>query len=181
MDKMLFFIIIFLAIVVTMSAILAMGAVPKIFQTGEQVNKTQETLNQTQLIIMAQQQRDNQTRHEDEEREKQSAHFLNQINFILLEHHNELQSYIDKQNNTTQKLLQNQENMIRGIETLLNTTVKQIADNQLIIQKYGTENNAIGRAIAKELGMNITKILDEYYTKNNMTPIYPPPPSPSAN
>jgi type II secretory pathway pseudopilin PulG len=84
MDKMLFFIIIFLAIVVTMSAILAMGAVPKIFQTGEQVNKTQETLNQTQLIIMAQQQRDNQTRHEDEEREKQSAHVLNEINLIVL-------------------------------------------------------------------------------------------------
>jgi membrane glycosyltransferase len=45
MDKILAIIIIFLGISFLMAGILAMGAVPKIFQTGE------ETTNQTEIII----------------------------------------------------------------------------------------------------------------------------------
>jgi hypothetical protein len=54
MDKILAIIIIFLGISFLMAGILAMGAVPKIFQTGE------ETTNQTEIIIK-QFQRENNT------------------------------------------------------------------------------------------------------------------------
>jgi type II secretory pathway pseudopilin PulG len=166
-DKTLLIIVIFLSITILMAAILAMGAIPQIFRSAEKINQTQEIINQTQIQL-----------HEDEAREKQVTQILNQVKVIITEHHDELENYVDRQNNTTRKLLINQENMIHGIELLLNTTVTKISDNQLKVTKYGTENNAIGRAIAKELGLNITEVLDEYYTENNMTPIYPPPPPP---
>lgn len=60
---MLAVIIIFLSISALMAAILAMGAVPKIFQNAEVINQTQdETKNQTDIIIK-QFQRENNTTH----------------------------------------------------------------------------------------------------------------------
>ena len=74
MDKMLTIIIIFISMSILMAAILVMGAVPKIFQTGQQVNQTQATLNQTQMFIQEQAARDKQTRHEDQARFNQTQH-----------------------------------------------------------------------------------------------------------
>jgi hypothetical protein len=52
MDKILAVIIIFLGITFSLAGILAMGAVPKIFQSAEITNETKsETENQTKLII----------------------------------------------------------------------------------------------------------------------------------
>lgn len=69
MDKMLAFIIIFLGISILMAAILAMGAVPKIFQSAEKINQTQELVNQTQIQI-----------HEDQAREQQKSQIIKETN-----------------------------------------------------------------------------------------------------
>jgi hypothetical protein len=80
---MLTIIIIFLSMSILMAAILTMGAVPKIFRTGEQVNQTQSTLNQTQMFLQEQAARDKQTRHEDAARDSQRNQIVKETNKSL--------------------------------------------------------------------------------------------------
>lgn len=55
MDKILAFIIIFITVCIVLASLLVMGAVPKIFQTGEQ------TANQTDLMVKEFQRENNKT------------------------------------------------------------------------------------------------------------------------
>src|SRR5688572_30294034 len=66
MDKQLLIIIIFLVVTISLASLLVMGAVPKIFQTGEQINQTQTLINQT--------------KHEDDARDIQRYLIVNETN-----------------------------------------------------------------------------------------------------
>jgi hypothetical protein len=176
MDKILAVIIVFLGITFSLAGILAMGAVPKIFQTGEKVD---------QSLIQ---------QHEDQARENQSNKITRETNKSINELEQRLYKFFnvsaersERGQQERQKLLQdnqllfrNQEAMLKGIQKILNEAVTKMTEHQLTIKKYGSENNALGRAISEELGLNVTTILNEYYTKHNMTQIYPPPPAPNT-
>jgi predicted P-loop ATPase/GTPase len=162
MDKILAIILIFVAMMIIMAAVLAMGAVPKIYQGVEISNQT--------LI----------QQHEDDARNNQSQLILNNTSRVIYNHQKDLEEYMTILFNDNHQLLQNQETMLKGIQKILDDAVAKMTEHQLTIKKYGTENNALGRAIAKELGLNVTTILNDYYTEHNMTPIYPPPPKPAG-
>lgn len=180
-DKQLLIIIIFLGVTFSLAGILVMGAVPKIFQSADKINQTQEIVNETLLQQHEDQARLNQTIHEDQARRNQSQTILNETKLLVASHQDQLEKYMVKIFKDNHILLENQENMLKGIGILLNDTVKRIIDNQIKVSKYGTENNALSRAIAEKLGLNVTKVFDEYYIENNITPVHPPPPPSTSN
>ena len=73
----------------------------KIIETS---NQTQQKLNQTEVLLQ-------QTKHEDEGREKQ----LNITRQIILEHHDDVMDYIIKTNNTTDKIIKENNLMLKKI------------------------------------------------------------------
>lgn len=104
MDKMLAIIIIFLGISALMAAILAMGAVPKIFQNAEVINQTQdETKNQTEIIL----------------------------------------KQFQRENNTTQKILENQNQSLSNQAILIKDMQKSIKQNYLAIEQNHNISNYI--------------------------------------
>jgi hypothetical protein len=154
MDKMLAFIVLFLIVSVVMAAVLVMGAVPAIFKTKDLVNQTQITL------------------HEDQQRAQQVKQILESVKLITEDNNAELKYYIDRQNNTTRKLLENQERVMNqhniqgGIHHMIQELVKNITiENNKLIDKLGNENNAMLRSILIEMGKNPDKVIKDYYKK----------------
>jgi hypothetical protein len=171
MDKQLLIIIIFLTISFAFIGIYSMGIIPTIFQTKDIANQTLVQNHEDQARL-------NQTIHEDGARANQSQMILNETNASINKHHKELEEYMNKIFKDNHILLRNQDSMLNNMSILLNDTVDRIIDNQIKVSKYGTENNAIDRAVAEKLGLNVSDVLKEYYIENNITPVYPPPPKP---
>lgn len=152
MDKMLVFIILFLVVSIGMAAILAMGAIPQIFKSAEKIRETQQLVNQTQIQL-----------HEDEERAKQVKQILNQVKTITMDHHNELQNYIDRQNNTTRKLLDNQNNIIDGLKTAMNQNLNISKEHDIAQKEHDTILVKMSNVTSETLEINkkILRILEE--------------------
>lgn len=172
---MLVIIIIFLAVSFLMAGILAMGAIPKIFQSADKINQTQELVNQTQIQLHEDEARQNQTDHEDRARFMQAQQIRNDIRQLLEEHDNRTKNYIQRENNTTQRILQNQEIVMAqhqkvGIDhNKIQDLVKNITlENNQMLKKFGSENNAMLRGILKALNLNATQLIEDYY-KNQTT------------
>jgi ElaB/YqjD/DUF883 family membrane-anchored ribosome-binding protein len=85
MDKQLLIIIIFLVIVISFASILVMGAIPKIFQTGEKVDQQFEF--------------EKQTKHEDDARDEQRYLIINETNNSLNRIENNLRDFINESEN----------------------------------------------------------------------------------
>ena len=154
---MLVIIIIFLAITFTLAGVLVMGAVPKIFQTGEQVNQTQTTLNQTHLFLMEQEARDNQTKYEDQAR-------LNQTIFQI--QHEDLAREIQQQTENTER---DKQRYLIINET--NTSLNRLEDNIMLYINESTERSLQGaqerQKIMDEI-LNISKQHDKVAKDHDM-------------
>jgi hypothetical protein len=104
MDRMLAIIIIFLGITFSLAAVLAMGAVPAIFQNKDTLNVTkEETQNQTEIIV----------------------------------------KQFQRDNNTTQKILQNQNKSLSNQALLLEQNHNDILVNQHLSQRIDNITNDI--------------------------------------
>lgn len=103
MDRMLAIIILFLGAMILTAAVVAMGAVPAIFTTKDLVN-------QTLLIQHAENQSMRQMQHEDIQRFMQSSEIRNNTKDLLEEHDNKVRDYIMRENNTTNRILEELKN-----------------------------------------------------------------------
>lgn len=115
MDKMLVIIIIFLGVSFLMAAVLVMGAVPKIFQNSETINKTQEIINQTQIQL-----------HEDEAREKQKFEIIRETNRSMNESLVNLENrFYQFMNLSAERSEKGQQERAKIIDNILNLSKKQ--------------------------------------------------------
>jgi hypothetical protein len=146
MDKQLLIIIIFLAVTFSLAGILVMGAVPKIFQTGEQVNQTQASLNQTQLFIM-------QTQHEDQARENQSNKINRETNKSINDLENRLYDFMNLSAKRSEIGAQERQIIINQLQN----QTKQIYE---LLQTADNRNYEVNTMNLKILG-NLTKELKE--------------------
>jgi hypothetical protein len=157
-----------------MAAILVMGAIPKIFQTGEQVNQTQSTLNQTQLFLQEQKARDNQTRHEDEARDAQRNQIIKDTNKSLLELEqrlvkfmNESQTRSEKGQQERQKIIDNiiniqqQHNSVSKDHDILQMKVENTTKQTYDLLKTADERNFEATTNNKNLLDNLTQTMQE--------------------
>jgi CRISPR/Cas system CSM-associated protein Csm5 (group 7 of RAMP superfamily) len=162
-----------------------MGAVPKIFQTGEKVTQSQELLNQSLLLQHEDEARENQTKHEDEAREKQMLFeneqrdiqrylIVNDTNNSLNRIEHNLRDFIHESENrsaagaTERKQILNQllnvtkqhEIVSRDHDSISND-VKNITDNvDKNLYRYG-ENSIIKLDEIRKAQEKILKLLNE--------------------
>src|ERR1051325_5090926 len=108
MDKQLLLLVIFVAFFLFAAAIVASGVIPQIFQQTNQLH----ILNQTLMNQYEDEARERQTAHQDEVIRTQSRSLLtnitNETKLLVSDMFYQFTKYIDKQNNTTQRSLENQ-------------------------------------------------------------------------
>ena len=142
-----------------------------------EINKTQASINQTQLFL-------SQQKHEDEARDIQSKLETmgrsNQTKFIVSNTNDILENFIERYNNKTQILFNNISQLLKDInnaqqqnqdiiDLLLNSSKNQSIIQKLIesstndtntqVSRWGPENNALAKAILQEMGINATAII----------------------
>jgi hypothetical protein len=128
MDKMLVIIIIFLAVSFLMAAILAMGAVPKIFQTDAKVD---------QALIQ---------KHEDEAREAQKFQIVTETNKSLNQSittlENRLYKFMNESQTRSEKGQQERQKIIDEILNVSSQHDKVAKDHDIIlIEAQNTTNH----------------------------------------
>lgn len=174
-SKLLMFFILIMGIIVATLMILFFVQNLQILTNVQQqliplANQTNSTANQTQLFLQ-------QTKQDDERQEKvnklemqgrsnQTRVLINNTQDLLEVHHNglvtlnaDLKKYIDKQNNTTLKLL----NLLSDIQNDIQQDTKE---TNVQVSKYGPENNALGKAILELLGGNSTEVIQKEVYSN---------------
>ena len=129
MDRMLAIIILFLGAMILTAAVVAMGAVPAIFTTKDLVN-------QTLLIQHAENQSMRQMQHEDIQRFIQSSEIRNNTKDLLEEHDNKVRDYIMRENNTTNRILEELKNNTSQNIMILKNQEKVMAQHNKISKDH---------------------------------------------
>ena len=147
-------------------------------QANEKLNKTLSKVNQTQLFLQQSEHEDKareaQTQIEMQGRSNQTKFILNNTQTLLQIHHDglvnlykEFRESVERQNNTTDKLFKEVSDAQKQNEDIMDTLVKihsgminDTKDTNQQVSKYGPENNALGREILKQMGINASDIID---------------------
>lgn len=151
-------------------------------QANHKLNETLVKLNQTKLILQQQTHEDlaryNQTKIEQIGRSNQTRVLINntnnQVKSLVNNTNDMLQDFIGKYNNITSNIFQQikdaqvqNDDIIKQNEdiiSILGNLSAEIEGNTSStnsqVSKYGPENNALGKAILKKMGLNATEILD---------------------
>ena len=83
--------------------------------------------------------------------------------YNLIELYNNINFKLFKEFRDTQK---KNDDIIKMLVNISKDLQGNASNTNLQVSKWGPENNALGKAIASKLGMNSTKILDEYIYSN---------------
>lgn len=160
MDKILAVIIIFIAMMFLMAAVLAMGAVPKIFQTGEKIDQT--------LI----------QKHEDEARESQKFQIIQETNKSLNQSmttlENRLYKFMNLSAERSEKGQQERQKIIDEIlnvssqhdkvakdHNILQTKVQNMTEQIYDLLKDADERNYLATINNTKILVNLTEELKE--------------------
>lgn len=122
-------------------------------------NSTQTTINQTSLFLQ-------QTKHEDEARDKQSQMeriylsnqtrtLLKEIRAIVNDSSDTIHKLIVRYNNTTQKILQEIKESQNQNDVIIHT-----------LKFVSMSNNAMLRTLLEEIGLNSTQIIEDDFAVN---------------
>ena len=157
---MLVIIIIFISVSFLMASVLVMGAVPKIFQNSETINKTQEIINQTQIQL-----------HEDESREKQKFEIIRETNRSMNESLSNLENrFYQFMNLSSERSEKGQQERAKIIDNVLNLSKKQeiiqikvqnMTNEIYDLLKRADERNFQATITNKQILVNLTEELKE--------------------
>jgi len=134
------------------------------------INMLQASVNETQIFLQ-------QTKIDDERQTKvnkiETMGRSNQTRVLINNTDEKLENFIDRYNNITFKLFKEfrdtqkqNDDIIKMLVNISKDLQGNASNTNLQVSKWGPENNALGKAIASKLGMNSTKILDEYIYSN---------------
>jgi hypothetical protein len=165
-----------------------MGAIPKIFQTGQQVNETAVTLNQTQLFLMEQEARENQTlyemqhedlarqnqtiyelEHENEQRDRQRYLIINETNNSMNRLEEHLMDFIHTSEKRSEKGQKERQMIIDDILNISKQHDKVAADHDKIQIEVANQTNQTYDLLDKVAERNYQGTLDNQNLLANLT------------